>query len=465
MSDSANGWRRLHPLTIFKELGSLAWAFAGALVLDLDFIPISDQAARTEVVAAVAVFAYALVRYFSTAYQVTGRTLELRRGVLVRSVQSMPRDRVQSVGVTTGLAGRFLGISSIEVSAADSEDIKLSYVTQGEAGRLARVLEPDRRESDSDDPEERLDVASLDLGRLLTFGLTEFGFLAAAILVLVSVPVAIVVGFPFAPLPAVAIAVWPVIRTVSLADFRSWMVGDRIRIEAGLISRHVTESPMGRIQAVQVVRPPFRRMIGSETVSIVTGDVSVSQDNVVAGGIVAPLEPIGTWRRLAELLIGHVEIGETRLRPSSPHTIRRTITRSGLVLLAVCLVAGAALWRLERSLWIPATVLLVGMGVVIAYARFRWRVLGWAADETHLVIRRGVVTRVVTIVPIGKVQDVTVRATPFQRRLGLATVAVDTAGVTLSGAVEAVDLELGTARQLADHLAAHAAHIALPDGV
>lgn len=86
-------------------------------------------------------------------------------------------------------------------------------------------------------------------------------------------------------------------------------------------------------------------------------------------------------------------------------------------------------------------------------------------DMSHLMVRRGVVDRRLTVAPIHKVQDVTVRQTFFQYRLGIANVEVDTAGVMGGGRILAIDLPVGRARELADHLAEAAARVALPDGV
>ena len=84
-----------------------------------------------------------------------------------------------------------------------------------------------------------------------------------------------------------------------------------------------------------------------------------------------------------------------------------------------------------------------------------------------VIVRRGVVSRRLSIVPIRKVQDVSITETVFQRRLGIATVEVDTAGVGISSAgdIKAIDLTREDARALADHLVGTAARIALPDGV
>lgn len=464
MATLQDGWHRLHPLTILKELGSLAWALLAALVLDLDFAPVPEQVASTEALLALAVFGYAVVRYLFTAYRLTDQALELRRGVVVKSFQSMPRDRIQSVGATTSLVGRFVGITTVEVSAADAEDIRLGFVSESASASLRSLLAPERVPTDEGATEDEAmpeQLASLDVGRLLVFGLTETGLIPAATVFAISIFLAFALGVVAAPLGAASLAAWPVMKTVGLAGFRSWIENDRVHIEGGVLGRRQTESPLQRIQTLQVRRPPLRRLFGLETVAIVTGDIAVSSEHAVTAGTVAPLETIGDWRRIAEALIGRVAIGEPHLERSSPLMIRRTLLRGAVVTLFPAVVAGV----LSRRWWVGLVILAAGAAIMWVYARARWRILGWAHDERHLMVRRGVVARQLSVVPVEKVQDVTVRQTFFQRRLGIATVEVDTAGVTLAGSIKAIDLELPTAHGLAKRLSVTAARIALPDGV
>lgn len=462
-------WQRLHPLTILKEVGSLAWALVAAFVLDLDFYEVPDQAVGTEAVVAVVVFGYAVTRYLFTAYRLTEEALELRRGILVKSFQSMPRARVQSVAVNTGMIGRFVGVRTIEVSAADSKDINLSFVSEEAAEGLRAVLSRQGvtvGPAGEDTANEVIEpLATLDPGRLLAFGITQTAVVVAVLATLAVVVVTFGLGLfaaPFALLPAAA---WPVTRTLALVGFRSWIEGDRLRIAAGLVGRRQTETPLARIQVLQVARPLLRRLVGMESISIVSGDVAISNETALIAGSVAPFEPIGTWRRIADEVIGHVSLGETHLRRSSRLTIRRFLIRAGASLLVPgAAVAVASAW-FEWGWW-PTPLLAVGaVAMVIPYANARWRWMGWAADGRHLLVRRGVFTRRLTVVPVAKVQDLEVSATYFQRRLGLANLEVDTAGVALMGSIKAVDLEVDDARWLADHLSSRAARIALPDGV
>lgn len=468
------GWRRLHPLTIVKEMGAMAWAVVVAIFFDFDWEmswPGLPEGIEPDAVIAVGVFAFAIVRYLFTAYRLTDQSIDLRRGVLVKTNQSMPRDRVQTVAVTTGLIGRFVGVTTVEVSAADTEDIRLAYVSVPDADHLRHLLESDR--FGAEEPEdvadaERVLLSDLDPGGLIVFALTEGGLLLAILLVLVGGVVAVLIDFLLLPfLVAATVGGWPVIRSLGLVGFRSWLGSDRIRVESGLLSRRESEAPLARVQLVGVSRPLLRRLLGLETVEMTTGELTISRESVVTKGMVAPLVEIGAWRDLARQLIGPVAIGETELVRSSPYTKRRAMVRGTIGTALVSGVAGGVSFWFDLGWWLPALVALAGLGLTVGYSLARYRVLGWATDHHHLMVRKGVLSRRLSIVPIRKVQDVEIVETFFQRRLGLATVEVDTAGVGISSAgnVRAIDLTREDARVLAEHLVTTAARIALPDGV
>lgn len=57
---------------------------------------------------------------------------------------------------------------------------------------------------------------------------------------------------------------------------------------------------------------------------------------------------------------------------------------------------------------------------------FGWRKLAYGVDDRLVVVREGVLYRTLTIVPHAKTQSVRMTEGPLQRRLGLATVHVDT---------------------------------------
>jgi len=97
------------------------------------------------------------------------------------------------------------------------------------------------------------------------------------------------------------------------------------------------------------------------------------------------------------------------------------LVATGIALLAAVLV-------LDGALWPPvATVLLAG-GAAAWFAGARYRRWSYALQEDSLLLDRGVVTRVRTVVPYVRIQHVDTRRGPVERALGLASVVVYTAG-------------------------------------
>jgi putative membrane protein len=70
-------------------------------------------------------------------------------------------------------------------------------------------------------------------------------------------------------------------------------------------------------------------------------------------------------------------------------------------------------------------------------APLQFRRLRYGVDDRHLLATSGVLTTTTDIAPLGKVQSLRVTQGPYERRLGLASLHVDTASRRLPGAVVA----------------------------
>ena len=101
----------------------------------------------------------------------------------------------------------------------------------------------------------------------------------------------------------------------------------------------------------------------------------------------------------------------------------------------------------------PGIVALAGLIALILLPKRRYR--GWAyhegEDELH--IRHGLLIRVRTVVPFGRVQHIDTTQGPIERRLGLATLILHTAG-TRSAAVALPGLREADAEQMRDRIRA-----------
>lgn len=76
--------------------------------------------------------------------------------------------------------------------------------------------------------------------------------------------------------------------------------------------------------------------------------------------------------------------------------------------------------------WLAVTALLAWLAQ--AWPAIEYRRFSYALDPEHLEIRRGVIWRTVTSVPKSRVQHIDVAQGPLERKYGLATLSIYTAG-------------------------------------
>jgi membrane protein YdbS with pleckstrin-like domain len=98
-------------------------------------------------------------------------------------------------------------------------------------------------------------------------------------------------------------------------------------------------------------------------------------------------------------------------------------------------------------------MLLLASFLLLAYRwpAARYRKLRYLVEEDGLRIRRGVFWRKVIWIPITRVQHTDVSQGPVQRKFGLGTLTIHTAG-TAGASISLAGLEHGIASRLSDHL-------------
>ncbi|GAA0302473.1 PH domain-containing protein [Halarchaeum salinum] len=454
---------RLHPLSVVYRIGrrvvSLGWgvvvAFAGA-----SSIPFVDArlVVGALVVGLLALVGYEVARYRRFTYTLAGTTLELDSGVLSRREREIPIERVQNVDVSRSIGQRVLGIATVRVetaggggteavlecvSAAAADDL------QTELRRLKRAASADRTDVDTAGTaageDGTNDVAGapseviFDLGqrRLLLASVLSFDVRLLSV-VFVAQPV---VGPMLAPLVGglagvttvlallvavlTALGLWVASAARTFAryyDFRLVRAGDDLRYERGLGRRYTGTIPLEKLQTLTVEETALERAFGYASLSVVTAGSAGS--NTTGGSAAAvPLatreDVLALARDLEPFADASVERPPTRARQR--YAIRYAIGVG--VLLALTMAVDAFVTPLPFA-WTPA--LLIILAPVAAH--LKWRNLGVARTDDHVVVQRGFWTRRTRVVPHDRVQTVSDVATVFQRRRDLASVAVDTAG-------------------------------------
>lgn len=144
----------------------------------------------------------------------------------------------------------------------------------------------------------------------------------------------------------------------------------------------------------------------------------------------------------------------TPLHPDQVKVLRIRTMLAAAVLVAASYAAGLALRETPVPPYaLPGAMLLLALVAVIVLPRRRYRAWGYKEGEEELAIRRGMLVRVRTIVPFGRVQHIDVAQGPIERRFGLSTLILHTAG-TRGAAVPLPGLKQELAEAMRDRIRA-----------
>jgi putative membrane protein len=491
-------WRRPHPLTLI----TLAVQALSQTIFPLIIIFGGSSGGGGffsrygESVFFVVPLGLALARWYSTRYAIDDEAVYLNSGIFKRTKQVLPRANVQNLSTTAPLLARATGLVELNISDASADgDIKLRLVEKAEAERLTTLLRAgirQRLETQEDSSEASVlapptvhasgreadaqaivksTTAELAQAALATSanGLVPAGLLGIWLAGLNWANEGFIGDLLPSQMPAwgwllivvtavIAVAAITVLtRVITMGGFRLWDDPDRLRMKAGLLTERQITARRERIQLVKVNRPLVLRRLGMEEIRFSTADVEAPQ---LAGmTVLNPAAQLGAWIDLAPRALGTVELNESALTQVSPLTQRRMFIRFLVAAIGVALasVIAGVLW----SELMIVTGLVVAIAVAATgwvFAKRRYERLGFAVGQTQILTRVGVLNEQLTLMRKEKVQGIVVSSTFFQRRLGLATLSVGTAGHGGQlGGLRLPDLPASKATELSVALAHHSA--------
>ena len=126
----------------------------------------------------------------------------------------------------------------------------------------------------------------------------------------------------------------------------------------------------------------------------------------------------------------------------SKKSIRRAFVRYSLILLTI---TALILFKDIYGLFI-----LVLLPILYYFAFLDWKNRGYYFDDNTLFIKYGVIIKKINIISANKIQIMRIKETFFQRRLGLATLILDTAAVAAGSETIIRDIDKDVAQQLFD---------------
>ena len=362
----------------------------------------------------------------------------VRRGLVSRSVRTVPNDRIRGVEVEAPPLHRVFGLVRVRIDAAagaagTDEELVVDGVTRAEGDRLRAAVLTHRAEAV---PDAVQGPAEEEFGRFdnrwLLYAPLVGSYLAVP-LAAVGALFRLAQELPerFRPdVGGLEISGWRVLAVVLVGalvllvagaivgaalvnwGFRLVRRGGSLIATRGLITRRHTELEIDRIRGCTVAEGAGMRLIGAARVNaLVTG-----LGDAARRGQLLPMGPRTQAWELGRRLVAD----PGPLAPHPPAARRRRIVRAtvgGLLVTA----AGVVSTALFGWWWVLAAgIVLTVLGVPLGLGRFA--ALGHAAGPSSFAVRSGWAVREEAVLQRRAVVGWQVHQTFFQRRAGLATV-------------------------------------------
>jgi putative membrane protein len=454
-SDHAAPPQRLHVLSILF----VAATFARSLILPAILAGVSasrrDPGNVTQWMLTILLLPALLgatARFLAFRYRLTRDALIIDSGVLQKQHRVIPFASVQNVQMRATALQRMLGLASVSVETAAtglSAEAELAVLGRSDAEALRREIFARRALERPEIPTAVADetvLVQLDSRDLALAGATanHAGLIAAALAGVIQ----FLDDLPFLDWPGrfaatlmpqdVGSAVVTVLVLLALLVVAGWIVSivgsvvryhgftltlrdERLHKQHGLLSRLESMIPLRRVQAIRVEESILRRPLQLASVRSATAGTAGRAHEPSGTQTLTPITRAPGIAPLVRSILPDVAYDRIPLIPVHKRSRLRAFTRYAVGLLLIA--ASTALW--EPSIALGAALLLVPAWLL---ATWQYRCRGYAVEAGYVLARNGVLNRVTWLVPERKLQTVHVRESPFQRRYGLASVLLDTAG-------------------------------------
>jgi len=497
-SDAASRPQRLHPVSLLFTIGSVArkMLLPGILVL---FVAGGNNYELALIFFFVPAAIAAVVKYATYSYRLGDDEMMVREGVLTRNERHIPYARIQNINLVQNPFHRLLRVAEVHLETASG--------TKPEA--IIRVLSlasvETIRERVFKNREDRSNVADGAVGeqadhvqsllKLPTRELILLGLISNRGMAVIAAVMGVawqfdLWGFDWSRIAEQApkltekmgipiekpgltatlvLGVVAVIFGILLMKFLSivWALfrfhgftlersGRDLRARYGLFTRYTAAVPSNRIQLLSLRTTPLHRLwnrsgVLAETAGGGSGNQGEERSETHRLWL-APIIESDKVDALNRAILPDVDLRDAQWN-RLPVRARRRIRN-------LCFV-------LSTPVTIVAIVVLGWWAIVVAAAAFVWSLVhaaqwwkhaAWTLVPTAMAFRSGWWTRRLSIVRFAKIQTVSLRQSPFDRRHDMARLGVDTAGAGKVGHRLSIPfLPREVAVELHDRLATEAA--------
>lgn len=430
-----------------------------------------------------------LLNYFYFDYTITQQEVVIRSGVLSKKERHIKIDRIQNVTITQNFLHKLMRIAKVQLETAGDATTEgnLDSVSIADSERIREIIRNHQHEKSSttivNEEGEQVEVKQIEEDENVIFSMSlwdtiKYGAVRFRPIVLVAsawifsmfsqlnpnwteelevilesgykeyikqLDIFSMILYAIAGVLLVLLFSWilDILLTVNTYHkFKLVSEKGKLLTSQGLFSSQKGAIPLKKLQMMVIKSNPITRKLNFYRLDLQTAGFG-GGDGTKAKSETAI--PFAKFSQVKEIInkIRAVELPEVFTKVS-PKSIRRAVVKY----LVFSIPFGIALYFTFDSFWILLVLLpIIGFA---AYIRYQYR--GYHVENNQIIVKQGFWFQKISIIPIEKIQTLHKRSSYFQRRLGLATVEIDTAATVYGNDASIIDIDNDIATEIFEEL-------------
>jgi putative membrane protein len=431
-----------------------------------------------------------LLNYFYFDYSITEQEVVIRSGILSKKERHIKIERIQNVTITQNFLHKLMRIAKVQLETAGDSTTEgnLDSVSIADSERIREIIRNHQHEKSTttkvevdgevtvdiqEEEEEENVIFSMSLWDTIKYGAVRFRPIvlvaSAWIFSMVSqfnpnwteelevilesgykeyikqLDVFMLVVYAIAGVFLVLLFSWIIDILLTVNTYHKFkLVSEKGKLltSQGLFSSQKRAIPLKKLQMMVIKSNPITRKLNFYRLDLQTAGFG-GGDGTKAKSETAI--PFAKFSQVKEIInkIRAVELPEVFTKVS-PKSIRRAVVKY----LLFSIPFGFALYFTFDSFWILLVLLpIIGFA---AYIRYQYR--GYHVENNQIIVKQGFWFQKISIIPIEKIQTLHKRSSYFQRRLGLATVEIDTAATVYGNDASIIDIDNDIATEIFEEL-------------
>ncbi len=418
------------------------------------------------IIIAIAVLAsvITIVQFWFYHYWLEDDRLVVKEGILFKSLRQVPYERIQNLNVEKNILHRLFKVATLQVESASGvkpeavirviSDEQVKYIQRVIKQRSHEVYDPEQKAAHATDVDTEEEAVAPALYQMSNKDVATFGFISHRALIPIGIVGSIlsqndfyrdkfvsvvqkfvgdlhierwaitewlIYGAAFLLLMLVTIWLSSILLAfLKLYQFRLARQDKNLHAEMGLLTKITANIPIKRIQLLKIKHSPLHRYFKRVSVKMETAG-GVTEQSGISMSWIAPLISKQKAQLLITAIQPEVNWRDIQWMGLEPRAWKRVFKRVSLFIL---LPMAPLLYYYHA--W--GFLMLSLLPFAYIYAKAYVTKAGYAANDEIIAYRHGVLFHTISIVKVAKIQNISYRQTPFDRRNQMARITVDTAG-------------------------------------